>query len=142
MRRTDGWRWRTVKIVTLEQLKQMPAGTMFAETDGGNPTLYPKSYPHIITNKVKSGWNGSLVLFPAVEEVNGKLYSQAFCFDDSHVDYDENQTFFVWSKQDIQNMIDWLMFALSDCKTDYDDEKWWNEEGTDYKTDKEMEQYL
>ena len=142
MRRTDGWRCRAVKIVTLEQLKQMPVGTMYVPLDCDTPTLPPVSVPQIITCSLSFGFNGTLPVFPDIYEVGNELYSNYCTYDTADIDYDKNQRFFVFSKQDIKGMIRCLVYAITDGATSCDFEEYWNEDGTEYKTDEEMEAYI
>ena len=110
-------------IVTRAQLCKMPNGTVFM--------LYDEDITdgeiHIITGHYKNntGWNGELSLVPFWERTNDiEKYCQWSTADDATCDYDEKQKFIVYSKTEVQQMINALIFALSGCETNFNEDIW------------------
>ena len=109
-------------IVTRSELCTYPNGTVFMlyvpdMTDGEI---------HIITGtNTIDNWNGELLLTPDWEH---NEYDEKFCqwstVDNATCDYDENQKFIVFSKTEVQQMINCLMWALTGCTSFFNEDIW------------------
>lgn len=119
-----------MRILTKDQMCEMPVGTIFA-------TWHPEIIGDI---RVKTddggllpfkGWNGSLFLEPFVHQDDNDetLYHTNWStIDDSSVDYDSGQLFAVFSKREVLQMINVLLFGLYKCNIPFDDEHWYADE--------------
>lgn len=126
-----------MRIITLETLKTMPNGTVFSEIDkwgnfecgiriltgrfencdgfNGEMTLYPWLAPN------ENGEHDIFEMFENGELIKDKDFPTEWLADDtSHIDYEENQLFAVFSKAEVAKMIKVLQWALSDLETDFD----------------------
>ena len=111
-------------IVTRNELCKYPNGTVFMIyqpeiTDGEI---------HIKTgaNKELSYWNGEIKLTPILEfDANQpERYCQWSTEDTATCDYDINQKFMVFSQTEVQQMINVLMWALTGCKSYFNEDIW------------------
>ncbi len=123
-----------MKIITLDTLKNMPNGTVFCEVDKwGN---FERDI-RVLTGKFdnESRFNGEIGLYPFIEEE----YGQASMFDEnsvlikdknfatgwyttdtSDIDYEKDQLFAIFTKREVEKMIEMLQWALSGFETDFD----------------------
>lgn len=115
-----------MKIVNKEQFAKMPVGIVFCLFDGiEDGRLYVKSSFYMDDNK--PSFNGVIPLCPSfeAEEYNEyysgepdetkSYYTECFSTDTALCDFDDNQLFAVFSKQEVRRMIDVLTYALSNC---------------------------
>ncbi len=120
-----------MKILTKEQMKKAPSGTVFTTClseyclDGGMHviTRHLEEYPDI-------GWLGELTLHPScVEEKGGDLFTQ-WCVDDTaSFDYEDDQLFAVFNKEEIVQMMKVLGWALYEHDLDLNQDEWIGENG-------------
>lgn len=102
-----------MKIINRKQLSQMPNGTVFM--------LYsPKVLGdeiHIITGKFidEDGYNGEISLTPYFD-INDIECTNWRSNDTTDWEYDDNQLFAVFSKLEIQIMIQILQWSLTGCE--------------------------
>lgn len=102
-----------MKIINRKQLSQMPNGTVFM--------LYsPKvlgNEIHIITGKFidEDGYNGEILLTPYFD-INDIECTNWCSNDTTDWEYDDNQLFAVFSKLEIQIMIQILQWSLTGCE--------------------------
>lgn len=126
-----------MRVITLETLKTMPNGTVFSEIDKcGNLERGIR----ILTGRFKNraGFNGEMTLYPWLASnengehdifemfENGELIkdkdfqTEWITGDTSHIEYEKNQLFVVFSKAEVAKMIKVLQWALSDLEDDFD----------------------
>ena len=125
-----------MRFITLETLKTMPNGTVFCEVDEwGNL----KDEIRILTGRYddREGFNGEMGLFPWVAGDNGEGIRKMFdennelikdkdfptewsTADTADHDYEKDQLFAVFSKQEVAKMIKALQWALSGTEDDFD----------------------
>lgn len=120
-----------MRILTKDQMCEMPVGTIFA-------TWHPEIIGDI---RVKTddgsllpfkGWNGSLFLEPFVHQDDNDetLYHTNWStIDDSSCDYDDDQLFAVFSEQEVMQMVSLLLYGLANCSTKFDDAHWYADDG-------------
>lgn len=105
-----------MQIINRKQLFQMPNGTVFMLY---TPEILDNKI-HIITGryKDKAGYNGEVTLTPnfSHEETGIDRITNWSSIDTTDLDYNEDQLFAVYSKIEIQTMIQILQWALTDCK--------------------------
>lgn len=113
-------------IVSRDELAKYPNGTVFTEYV---PDMLD-SQIHILTGCDGKGyWNGELSLIPFLDDEKchgNRLFSHTqWCTVDTSInDYDKNQKFAVFSKTEIQQMINALMWALTGCKSYFNEDIW------------------
>lgn len=127
-----------MRIITLETLKSMPNGTAFCQIDKwGNY----EGRLNILTGRYedRTGFNGIMELLPWSPD--GDEYTNIHMFGDNqelikdkdfpaewvttdtaHHDFEPNQLFMVFSKAEVQKMIQALQWALSGLEGDFDGE--------------------
>lgn len=120
-------------IVNRDELAKFPDGTVFMLYEPINLS----GDIHIKTGTYdwngKPTWNGELLLTPFLdveESDNGTrdFSTEWITTDNSECDYEEDQLFAVFSKTEIRKIIDCLAWALTDCKTDFNqDEYFWHD---------------
>lgn len=107
-------------IVSRNELCQYPVGTVYMKyepdiTDGN------------IHIKTDSEWNSELTFIPFWEE-NGLKKSERYCkwitTDTTMCDYDEKQQFIVYSKTEVQQMINALIWAIGGCESYFNQDDW------------------
>lgn len=125
-----------MRIITLETLKSMPNGTAFCQIDKwGN---YEGGL-NILTGRYedRTGFNGIMELLPWSPD--GDEYTNLHMFDDNqelikdkdfpaewvttdtaHHDFEHNQLFMIFSKAEVQKMIQALQWALSGLEDGFD----------------------
>lgn len=128
-----------MRIISRNELCKYPNGTVFMIykpeiTDGEI---------HIKTgaNKNLDNWNGELTLTPIWEYDTSQ--SERFCqwstIDTATCDYDESQMFMVFSKTEVHQMINALMWSLTGCQSYFNEDVWIC--GDTVISDEEMESY-
>lgn len=120
-------------IVNRDELAKLPDGTVFMLYEpinlGGETHIKAGTYE----NQDRQTWNGELSLTPFVDIEESDNNSRDFATewiisDDAEHDYEKDQLFAVFSKTEIRKMIDCLTWALTDCKTDFNqDEYFWHD---------------
>ena len=113
-----------MNIVTRDKLCKCENGTVFMVyqpeiTDGEI---------HIITGASENinGWNGELLLTPFWEcdSKCSERFSQWMTTDAASHDYDAEQKFMIFSKTEVQQMINALVWAISGCTTYFNQDIW------------------
>ena len=119
-----------MRIIDKEEMLKMPNGTVFMEY-----------IPDMLTGtvRIKTGyyerigkplWNGELNIEPSfVHDIDDKnyCYTQWSTVDRAAHDYDEKQLFVVFSKTEILQMISCLQWALTECKTYFNQDMWYHD---------------
>lgn len=137
-----------MKIVTLNELCELPVGTVFSEY---TPCILGDI--HIKTCKLdygyRIGWNGELTLDqPMIKEDlkdNTILYSNWSTVDSSDINYDEDQLFAVWNKDELLKMREWLDWVINfnpekQDDTEIDMDHWFGATEGELYTDEEVEE--
>lgn len=125
-----------MKFITLDILKNMPDGTVFCESDKWGDL---KNDIRILTGRFenKSGFNGEIGLYPFIKDrekdgifsivdknavlIKDKNFATGwYTTDTSDIDYEKDQLFAVFSKREVQKMIEVLQWALSDFESYFD----------------------
>lgn len=73
-------------------------------------------------------WNGRLDLSPSIKEdgnYSDILYTQWATWDDSDVDYNDKDLFYVFSNIEVMQLINCLNWALTGCKAQFDMNHWY-----------------
>ena len=122
-----------MKIVTKEELRQYPNGTVFTE-------WIPRINTTAIT--IKTGyyesknpgyegphWNGELSLIPSNEKFDEGLITNWWTYDGSDADYKDDQLFAVFSKTDVMQMINCLTWALTGCEGHFNQDVSYTDDG-------------
>lgn len=118
-----------MNIVTKDELCKYPNGTVFMEyipdmTDGR---------VHIMTgSNGKDTWNGEITLDPIWKydkEDPRIIYTNWCTIDTAYCDYDSEQKFIVFSKEEVANMINILTWALSGCDYSFNEDIWFDNNG-------------
>ena len=117
-----------MEIITREQLKSMPNGTVFM-----------KYTPHMLDGEIhiicgrynnQSGYNGEISTTPFFQlepSSNSNSYYTQWCsVDTCDYDYEEDQLFAIFSKTEIMQIINVLNWALSNCEANIDMDHWYN----------------
>lgn len=132
-----------MKVLTKEELKNEPNGTLYAPF---TPRVFTGDL-YIITGKddkyYENGeWNGELPLLPFLkEEYENRYLTQWATVDNTWWELDDNTKYAVFSKNEIRKMIDCLQWALTGCELYFNQDEWWSEY-LDYPlTDDEAEDY-
>lgn len=102
-------------IITKEQLSYMPNGTVYTlynpgEIDGDIRIITGR-------HKDKPGFNGVIYIVPSFQwKIKNSERITNWCLtDETEYDYDEDQLFAVFTKIEVQYMINVLMWALAGC---------------------------
>mgnify|MGYP003486315282 FL=1 len=113
-----------MKIVTKETLGKMPIGTVFTLWE----PYYMDGEIHIKTDDgytdERPSWNGELYLHPDpndisddnLDKLDTDILSNMWTTDNSDIDYKDNQLFMVFSRAEVFNMANALLWALTGCK--------------------------
>lgn len=118
-----------MRILSKQEFIKSPNGTVFS-------TYSPDTLTSELCIKTgqyedNSGWNGELSLEPYIRhdtDDDDYCYTNWSTVDTSIVDYPENQLFAVFSKTEIRKIIDCLQWALTDCKSYFDEDSWYHDE--------------
>jgi len=119
-----------MKILNKEQFAKTPIGTVFClfMPIMLDERLYVKCDYHI--SEGQPTFNGAIPLCPFFEtekigddyigqpSEEHSYYTECFSTDVALHDFEDDQLFAVFSKQEVRRMIDVLAFALSDCEGD------------------------
>ena len=109
-------------IINRDELATMPSGTVFMKFPDGNIYVKMKSEFNMEGRQV---WHGELPLHPFYEEFDNNEYGVQWCTtDNSYYDCDEHDKFFVFSKTEVQQMINCLQWALTDCESYFNQDLW------------------
>lgn len=103
-----------MKIMTRDQLAKMPNGTVFSHFDGYNIEGF-----EIITGRYddgKDGFNGTLSLEPSFnwDDDSSERITNWETIDTAHYDFNEDSLFVVYNKNEIQEIIQWLKWAIGE----------------------------
>lgn len=121
-----------MNIVSKQELGLQPSGTVFMlyDPDFTDGQIHIKTdsggidYQKAPCNRVY--WNGEMKLTPFWKTVDDS--SERFCnwstIDTSSHDYNDNQKFIIFSKTEVHQMINALMWALSGCETYFNEDVW------------------
>lgn len=113
-----------MRIVNKETLAAMPVGTVFTLWE----PYYMDGEIHIKTDDgytdERPSWNGELYLHPDpndisdenLDKLNTDILSNMWTTDNSDIDYKDNQLFMVFSRAEVFNMANALLWALTGCK--------------------------
>ena len=129
-----------MRLLTKEELKNEPNGTVYVSF---RPQVFTGEI-HIITGKEnnKGEWNGELPLLPfLIEEDEYDYMTQWATVDNTWWELDDNTKYAVFSKDEIRKMIDCLQWALTGCKTYFNENEWWSEYINRPLSDEEAEEY-
>ena len=114
-----------MRIVNKDELGKMPNGTVFALY---TPMILYNDI-HILTGSNGDGyWNGELTLLTPF--IDNKLVGRNILecnwatVDNAACDYEEDQLFAVFSKSEIMQMINALMWAVTGCEGYFDEDLW------------------
>jgi len=131
-----------MRILTKEEFVKEPNGTVFTTTDpmAADDNLYIKTGYFECNNKPT--WDGEIPLIPGYSTLKDDDFKNYYCnwcsIDTSECDYDDNQLFYVFSKNEVIQMINLLMWSLSGCTTNnIDENKWYGEDDAIF-TDEDM----
>lgn len=100
-----------MKIVSRNELAKMPNGTVFSSFDGYNIEGF-----EIITGSYGNGFNGTLNLEPSFNwdsNLQERITNWA-TVDTTDYDFDDDAKFVVYSKKEIQEIIQWLKWAIGE----------------------------
>ena len=118
-----------MRVLTKEELKNEPNGTVYIPFE-------PRTFTgdiYIITGKDdryfdNGEWNGELPLLPHVIEDDTNTYMTQWCItDNTWWELYDNTKYAVFSQNEIRKMIDCLQWALTGCKTYFNQDEWWSE---------------
>ena len=113
-----------MRIVNKETLAAMPVGTVFTLWE----PYYMDGEIHIKTDDgytdERPSWNGELYLHPDpndisddnLDKLDTDILSNMWTTDNSDIDYEDNQLFMVFSRAEVFNMANALLWALTGCK--------------------------
>lgn len=105
-----------MEILTKEEIKNYPNGTIFCTY---TPNIFTSNY-HIITESSKDGWNSELSLEPSIKDG-----CTQWCTDDTcWWEYDDNQLFVVFDTQEVQQIVNCFIWALTGCKGYFNEDVW------------------
>ena len=117
-----------MRIMTREELAAMPAGTVFMKYPRINGDIHIKmgnlkgKYYHCNEDT----WHAELLLAPFGQEIDDKNCAlQWYTTDITKYDYDKTQKFGVFSKLEVQQMINCLTWALADCEPNFYTQDLW-----------------
>lgn len=123
-------------IVNRDELATMPSGTVFMKFPDGNIYVKMKSELNMEGSLV---WYGELPLRPFYEEFDNNEYGVQWCVtDNTYYDCNYYDKFFVFSKTEVQQMINCLQWALTDCESYFNQDIWFVGDRMPY-TDEEWE---
>lgn len=129
-----------MRLLTKAELKNEPNGTVYIPFV---PQVFTGEL-HIITGKEKDAgeWNGELPFLPFTLRDTGNQYLTQWCtVDNTWWELEDETTYAVFSKNEIRKMIDCLQWALTGCKTYFNQDVWWSENCDFPLTDAEAEDY-
>ena len=115
-----------MRLLTKEELKNEPNGTVYIPFE---PQVFTGEI-HIITGKEndKGEWNGELPFLPFLIKEDANNYLTQWCtIDNTWWELDDSTKYAVFSKNEICKMIDCLQWALTGCKTYFNQDEWWSE---------------
>ena len=128
-----------MRVLTKEELINEPNGTVYIPY---TPKVFTGEI-HIITGKNdKTGeWNGELPFLPWTVDEDGFFYTNWATVDNTWWELDNNKTYAVFSKNEILKMIECLQWALTGCKTYFNQDQWWSELCDFPLSDDDVEEY-
>ena len=128
-----------MRILTKEELKNEPNGTVYIPFA---PQIFIGNI-YIIPSKNERGeWNGELPLLPFLLEEDTNSYLTQWCtVDNTWWELDDNKKYAVFSQNEIRKMIDCLQWALTGCKSYFNQDEWWAEHCSYPLSDDEAEDY-
>ena len=114
-----------MRIVTKQEFTKYPDGTVFMtyKPDCFSSELRIKTGQYVDN----SGWNGELSIEPYIKhdlDVDNYCYMNWCTVDTSSCDYDDDQLFAVFSNTEVRKMIDGLQWALTGCKSYFNQDEW------------------
>lgn len=115
-----------MRVLTKQEMKYLPNGTVFVEF---TPEIFTGDI-HVITgrNEGSEGWNGELPLRPWLEqESDNTYYTQWSTVDNTWWELDDHKKYAVFSPNEILKLIECLQWALTGCKTYFNQDEWWGE---------------
>ena len=133
-----------MKIVTLKELMEMPAGTIFAEyKDYVYEDLYIKTADIEYFKPGKPVRPPQMPVKPWFYKIKGDERKDFFVTnwgtDDGFPDYEDRGRFAVFSRTEIRHMIDVLTWALGGCDGDINMDTWFGDDGKVYTEDEIVE---
>lgn len=128
-----------MRILSKEELKREPNGTVYAPFI---PSMFVGEV-HIIPCKDSNGeWNGELPLLPfLIEESKNRYLTQWATVDNTWWELDDDKKYAVFSQNEIRKMIDCLQWALTGCRSYFNEDEWWSETSHRPLSDDEAEDY-
>ena len=130
-----------MRILSKKEMLETPVGTVFAlyEPDILYGDIRIKTSSYKIKRSVddcddEPHWNGELLLTPAcahekesLDDLN-RCYTNWLSIDNADGDYDDKQLFAVFSKTEVIQMINALQWALTGCKSYFDQDLWYSDD--------------
>lgn len=128
-----------MRVLSKEELKNEPNGTVYIPF---TPQIFTGEI-HIITGKNDKGeWNGELPFLPFLLEEDVDSYLTQWCtVDNTWWELDDNKKYAVFSQNEIRKMIDCLQWALTGCKSYFNQDEWWGEHCNFPLSDEDVEDY-
>lgn len=128
-----------MRILSKKELKREPEGTVYIPFI---PTMFVGEI-HIIPCKYHDGeWNGELPLLPFIrEEYENQYLTNWATVDNTWWELDDDKMYAVFSKNEIRKMIDCLQWALTGCRSYFNEDEWWSETSHRPLSDDEAEDY-
>lgn len=126
-----------MRILTREELSKCPNGTVFLKY---SPEITDGNF-HILSGRYgKNDWNGEVLLEPTWDNaiyhcgadtpfpIEIPMIDEHFVnwssTDNAKCDYDEKQLFIVLSKLEVQQIINILIWSISNCEGYFDEDFW------------------
>ena len=108
-----------MEVVNIEELRNYPKNTMYAvikENEGDNYFINPR----IIIDSSNGWFNGVQFLLPEVFEDSstGEIRYSWGIIDESSVDFENNEKFIVFEREDLEEIQNILSRALKQCSPD------------------------
>ena len=128
-----------MRVLSKEELKNEPNGTVYIPF---TPQIFTGEI-HIITGKNDKGeWNGELPFLPFLLEEDTDNYLTQWCtVDNTWWELDCDKKYAVFSQNEIRKMIDCLQWALTGCKSYFNQDEWRGEHCNFPLSDDEAEDY-
>ena len=128
-----------MRLLTKNELKNEPNGTVYIPFA---PEVFMGEI-NIITGKDgdNEGWNGELPILPMTIKESEVNYATQWCTtDNAWEELDNNTKYAVFSKNEVLKIIQCLQWALTGCKSYFNEDEWWSEYCYCPLTDREMEE--
>ena len=127
-----------MRILSKKEMLKTPVGTVFAlyEPDILYEGIRIKTSCYTIKRSVddcddEPHWDSELFLMPACAHDKSDrnfCYTNWLCIDNVDDDYDDKQLFAVFSNTEVIQMINALQWALTGCKSYFDQDQWYSDD--------------